>query len=150
MAHSAFWGRSPRALICKSGTADGLTELELTDDAARVNLPGTLWRMPTDEEWTALRSTTDFDWAWDATNLGRTVTPVGCTAWTDPTIFLPAAGAWDETILNAAGFYGCYEPSSLISSNPATAWAVIFSSSTLERVAYANRCYGQSVRPVME
>ena len=130
----------------ESGTADGRTVLESIDDAASVALGGA-WRMPTNEEWAVLVD--KFDWAWDATHKGRTVTVSGGTAWTDPTIFLPAAGYRYNAILSSAG-YGIYWSSSLYSGNPKEAFYVYFGSSDNEDRDFGIRHDGLSVRPVTE
>ena len=68
------------------GTVDNKTVLDPEEDAAHVNWGGS-WRMPTEEEWTELR--TNCTWTWTTQNgvNGRLVTgPNG------KSIFLPAAG----------------------------------------------------------
>lgn len=95
-----------------SGTADGRTVLEPEDDAASVHLGGN-WRMPTYEEWKALRFNTRYDWAWDGTVEGCIVTVKGGTAWSDPTIYLPAAGGRFSIVLDHAGSVGLYWSSTI-------------------------------------
>ena len=129
-------------------TADGLSQLELIDDAARANLPGTLWRMPTVEEWETLIGDKS-NWAWDATKLGRTVTVKGGTAWSDPTIFLPAAGYWfDNEIINN-GSSCSYWSSSLNTEDPRDGFREIITNSSFNR-SRGQRFTGQPVRPVTE
>ena len=66
------------------GTVDNKTVLDPEDDAAHVNWGGS-WRMPTDAEWTELR--TKCTWTWTSEVNGMLVTgPNG------KSIFLPAAG----------------------------------------------------------
>lgn len=132
----------------ESGTADGRTVLESIDDAASVVLGGA-WRMPTIEEWWVLIN--KFTWTWDDTKKGRTVTVSGGTAWTDPTIFLPAAGyrsgAGD---LKTAGTYGYYWSSSLSTDDPRYASCRYFSTFGEAGVNDYYRYLGLSVRPVTE
>ena len=50
------WGETSNKIIRelpKLYSADGLTELQIVDDAARVNMGG-LWRIPNEEQWTEL------------------------------------------------------------------------------------------------
>ena len=123
------------------GTVDNKTKLENSDDVARVKLGGK-WRMPTDAEWTELR--TKCTWTWTTQNgvYGRKVTgPNGNS------IFLPDAGGWDGTGLYGVGSYGLYWSSSLSTVNPSIACGVYFYSGEVYG-SYLNRCSGQSVRPV--
>ena len=123
------------------GTVDNKIVLDPEDDAAHVNWGGS-WRMPTDAEWTELR--TKCTWTWTTENglNGRRVTgPNG------KSIFLPAAGDRDGTDLEYAGFYGYYWSSSLYTGNPVLACLVYFSSGNVGR-DYFTRYYGRSVRPV--
>ena len=110
------------------------------DDAASVNWEGN-WRMPTDAEWTELR--TKCTWTWTTQNgvNGRLVTgPNGNS------IFLPAAGirSGKQLLYTSSGNYW----SSSLASFPDLAWAVDFYSSGVYRNDYYYRYYGQSIRPV--
>ena len=125
------------------GTVDNKTVLDPEDDAAHVNWGGS-WRMPTDAEWTELR--TQCTWTWTTQNgvNGRLVTgPNG------KSIFLPAAGFRDDAYLYYAGSYGVYWSSSLNTGRPNGAWYVYFLSDNVDRLGNG-RCSGQSVRPVSE
>ena len=126
---------------------DKKTVLDLTDDAARQNWGGT-WRMPTDAEWTALLNEDNFDWEWDDTRKGYTVTSK-ITGYTDNSIFLPAAGYRYGASLSNAGSGGYYWSSSLYTSSSIIARRVYFNSSFVGRGS-SYRYYGQSVRPVSE
>ena len=125
------------------GTVDNKTVLDLSDDAARANW-GVSWRMPTDAEWTELR--TQCVWTW--TTLGGK-NGYNVRGPNGNTIFLPAAGLRSGTSLNRAGSSGYYWSSSLNTVNPHYALRVYFYSSFVDRDSY-NRDYGQSVRPVSE
>ena len=125
------------------GTVDNKTVLDLEDDVAHVKLGGS-WRMPTDAEWTELR--TQCTWTWTTQNgvTGRLV-----TASNGNSIFLPAAGYWYVTGLYNAGFSGYYWSSSLYTDFPRNAWYVDFISDYVYRYLFT-RYSGQSVRPVSE
>ena len=125
------------------GEPDGKTVLDLEDDAAHVILGGN-WRMPTDEEWTELR--TKCTWTWTTQNgvNGRKV-----TAPNGNSIFLPAAGDRGNTYLYYVGSNGYYWSSSLNTDSPSRAYCLSFGSSTVD-CYYLNRYYGFTVRPVTE
>ena len=126
------------------GSVDNKTELDLSDDVARVNWGGA-WRMPTDAEWIELIN--NCTWTWTTQNgvYGRKVT----SKTNGNSIFLPAAGYRDNSDLDDAGSYGNYWSSSLNTGSPIYAWYMGFSSDSV--VDWDNsciRCYGKSVRPV--
>ena len=124
------------------GTIDNKTVLDPEDDAANVNW-GDTWRMPTDAEWTELR--TECTWTWTTQNgvNGKLVTgPNGNS------IFLPPAGYRYDTNLEYPGSDGYYWSSSLSDySDPAC--GVNFDSYVEYRNSYG-RFIGFSVRPVTE
>ena len=124
-----------------NGFTDNKTQLDLSDDAARVNWGGS-WRMPTDAEMTKLR--TECTWTWTTQNgvYGRKVTSKS----NGNSIFLPAAGCRLGSLLDRAGSYGYYWSSSLDTDDPYDAW--YFSSGTVYRLN-DNRYFGHSVRPVL-
>ena len=127
------------------GTVDDKTTLELADDAARANWGGS-WRMPTKAEQDELR--TECTWEWTTQNgvNGYKVTSKKA-GYTDKSIFLPAAGYRYDSLLGAAGNYGCYWSSSLITDDPSYACFLYFGSITVDW-NYTNRRHGLSVRPV--
>lgn len=126
-----------------SGSVDGKTTLELSDDAARANWGGT-WRMPTYDEISELN--TKCTWTWKTQNgvNGYLVTgPNGNS------IFLPAAGCRDAGSLDFAGSYGYYWSSSLGTSGVSSARGFGFDSG--RHGTYSDYRYdGESVRPVTE
>ena len=128
------------------GTVDNKTVLEPEDDVARVKLGGE-WRMPTDAEWTELR--TKCTWTWTTNYNGTGVKGQIVTATNGNSIFLPAAGYRRDTKLYDAGSYGYYWSSSLNTDKPSIAWYVCFYSGNVSRGSY-DRYYGLSVRPVSE
>ena len=142
-----------------SAPMDGKTVLDPEDDVAHVKWGGP-WRMPTDEEWTALRDNALYDWVWTDNYLingtvesgiaGRIVTrKAGTGPCSGNSIFLPAAGRRSGTSLSIAGSDGSYWSSSLYTGDSNGAWYLFFS------LGYAgtygvNRVHGFSVRPVTE
>ena len=125
------------------GNVDNNTVLDPEDDAASVNWGGS-WRMPTDADWTELR--TECTWTWTTRNgvNGRLVTGPNSNS-----IFLPAAGRRYSTSLDYTGSSGDYWSSSLNTDYPRYAWSVDFNSGTVDRDG-DGRCYGHSVRAVSE
>ena len=135
------------------GTVDNKTVLETGpngDDVASKKLGGK-WRMPTDEEWTALR--TNCTWTWTSnynnTGIAGRIVKSNVSGHTDKSIFLPAAGYRGATGLYGAGSSGYYWSSSLYTDFPYRAWLVNFDSGNVYR-SYADRFYGLSVRPVSD
>ena len=135
------------------GTVDNKTVLETGpngDDVASKKLGGK-WRMPTDEEWTALR--TNCTWTWTSnynnTGIAGRIVKSNVSGHTDKSIFLPAAGYRNVTGLYNAGSRGYYWSSSLYTVSPYYAWDVYFNSDNVG--GYNNYRYnGLSVRPVSE
>ena len=125
-----------------NGFTDGKTALDPEDDAAYVNLGGS-WRMPTDEEWTEVRE--NCTWTWTTQNgvNGRLV-----TGGNGNSIFIPAAGGWNDTSLRNVGSID-YSWSSSYVGAPRDAWYVCFNSGSVDwSVGY--RYYGFTVRPVCD
>ena len=129
------------------GTVDNKTQLELSDDAARANWGGS-WRMHTDAELTELRE--QCTWTWTTQNgvKGYKVTSKK-SGYTNKSIFLPAAGCRNGSLLDGAGSYGYYWSSSLCTGDPDYAWCVYFYSDKVSR-GYSSRVFGFSVRPVCQ
>ena len=128
-----------------NGFTDNKTVLDLEDDAARVNLGGT-WRIPTDAEWTELRE--NCTWTWTVQNgvKGSLVT----SKTNSNSIFLPAAGFWDDPRYYYEGEEdGYYWSSSLDTGGSSGAWGVHFSINYVSRYD-GHRFTGRSIRPVTE
>ena len=100
--------------------------------------------MPTDAEWTELR--TQCVWIW--TTLGGK-NGYNVRGPNGNTIVLPAAGYHLRTTRYNAFNDGYYWSSSLGTGYPFNALSVYFTSSTVYRYSI-NRFYGRSVRPVSE
>ncbi len=145
--------------------------LDLSDDAARVNMGGS-WRMPTKAEQDELR--TNCYWEWTDSYSGKGVkgyivykvksasdkgkvkyggsstATVGSYSLADPHIFLPAAWYRRGSDLSNAGYYGYYWSSSLWDRyGPMDAYYLYIGSGNVDRdINY--RYYGQPVRAVVE
>ena len=152
------------------GTVDNKYILDLSDDAARVNMGGS-WRMPTYDEQTELLDNCYWEWTdsysgkgvkgyivykvKSASDKGKkkysggSTTPVGSYSLSDPHIFLPAAGYRLRSGLDDAGNDGYYWSSSLDDFYPVYAYYLGFRSGSVYRSDYY-RCLGYSVRAVVE
>lgn len=123
-------------------TADGALAPE--HDAARVHWGGA-WRMPTEDELSALNS--NCDWSWTKRNGVNGYVVRGRGAYSSASIFLPAAGNGDGTSLSTAGWEGRFWSSVPSESNSKYAWYLYFSSD-YHYTSRGSRYYGHSVRPV--
>ncbi len=130
-----------------NGTVDNKTVLEASDDAAHKTLGGK-WRMPTDAEWTDLR--TKCTWTLVTDYNGTGVHGQLVTGTNGKNIFIPGAGYRTETYLDYASEFshGYYWSSSLKTDAPSLACGVSFVSSVLR--CWVRRVHGYSIRPVSE
>ena len=103
--------------------------------------------MPTDAEWTELR--TKCTWTWVTNYNGSGINGRLVKATNGNSIFLPAAGRLYDTLPSLAGSLGRYWSSSLNTDYPYNAWGVDFGSDYMYK-DYSGRSHGQSVRPVSE
>ena len=124
-------------------TGTGPSVLEADDDAARKNQKDK-WRMPAVEEMKELRE--KCSWAWSSRN-GQNGFLV--TAKNGNSIFLPAAGSCLSSDKPKPGKEGVYWTSSRYSAVPSRAWMLSFTASEA-KVTYSDRCYGHSVRAVLD
>ena len=131
------------------GTVDNKAVLEAMDDAASVALGGK-WRMPTYEEWKELLNTDNCSWTWatiDGINGYKVQSKK--SGYTDNWIFLPAAGYRNNDGFKYLGSSVGYWSSSLKSGHPGYAGCMGFYSNSVGS-GYNYRCFGLSVRPVLE
>ena len=131
------------------GTVDDKAVLESMDDAASVVLGGK-WRMPTYEEWKELLNTDNCSWTWatiDGINGYKVQSKK--SGYTDNWIFLPGAGYRNNDGFKYFGSSGGYWSSSLKSGHPGYAGCMGFYSNSVGS-GYNYRCFGLSVRPVLE
>ena len=122
---------------------DDINTLDFVDDAAYVNWGGS-WRMPTQEEFAGLLALDPEYTGWDGDNKGYRLTDANGNS-----IFLPAAGNGDGTVLNNAGVIGYYWSSSLDPDFPSYAFCFFFHRSGYF-ADHGNRYIGYSVRPLSE
>ena len=125
-----------------NGFTDNLTILLPEDDAATANW-GNDWRMPTEEEWKELYENTTSQWTTLNGENGRLF-----TAENGNSLFLPAAGSYDDMGLYYTNSRGHYWSSSLSSSKPSQACMSDFYSSEGSLYTSKYRYVGLSVRPV--
>lgn len=126
------------------GIVDNKTVLDLEDDIANVKL-GDNWRIPTEEDWAALRAMCT--WSWTTQN---GVNGMLVTATNGNSIFLPAAGFWSNSSLKLSGTRGYYWSSAICIEQTYNAWYLIFDSGDVVISGGMWRCFGHSVRPVTE
>ncbi len=124
-----------------NGFTDNLTTLLPEDDAATTNW-GSVWRMPTKEEWQELYNNTTCIWTTQDGVNGQLF-----TASNGNSLFLPAAGCRDDHSLDGAGSFGSYWSNLLGMDYPLHAWAFSFYSGDYDVLEYS-RHYGRSVRAV--
>lgn len=128
--------------LTKYNATDGLTQLELVDDAAYQS--DNTCRMPTKSEIQELIDNT--------TNTWETLNGVNGRRFTSKTngnsIFVPAAGNWDNGSDDIVGFYGSLWSSSLDESYPSRVWYLSFDSDYVFMSNYGYRYGGFTVRAV--
>ncbi len=135
--------------INKYNSSDNLTQLLSEDDAATVNW-GNGWRMPTKAEFDEIfdKDNCSWDWQTNYNNSGHSGYLITSKkdGYTANSIFLPTAGHIDGSTHYNIGNYTSYWSSSLCENNyPRNAYYL-----GLGEVTYGSRCYGRSVRPVVE
>lgn len=118
------------------------TTLPVDRDAARANWGGS-WVMPTVADFKELYN--ECTWTWTTMN-GKNGYKVSSKK-NSSYIFLPAAGFFGSSLINA-GSYGYYWSSSLHPSGTSDAYALNFGSSFVGPSDGNYRCNGRSVRPV--
>lgn len=112
-------------------------------DAARAGWGGT-WRIPDETAMNELIEECDWEWTTDHDINGFRITgPNGNS------IFLPAAGYMNGTLLDYAGDNGLYWGSTPFESNPIYSYGLGFLSS-YQGYGIDHRYYGYSIRPVTE
>ncbi len=126
------------------GRVDHKTVLDPADDVAKVKLGGS-WRMPSDTEWTELRTKCTWTWTTQSGVNGYRVT----SKINGNSIFLPVAGFRLNSDPYIVGISGYYWSSSLDTDSPYRACYVCFYFGEVGR-GYYYRFVGQSVRPVSE
>ena len=125
------------------GIVDNKTVLDPEDDAV-TQIMGSDWRMPTEAEWQELLNNTTNEWTQVNGVNGRKF-----TASNGNSIFIPAAGSCGDGSVDNVGYVGDVWSSSLSTSRPNSAWYLNFDSDYCIMVDFS-RCYGRSVRGVMD
>lgn len=133
----------------KYNSSDGLTELELEDDAAYVIL-GKDWRMPTHEEELELVN----ECSWESTTING-ISGYKITGPNGNSIFMPRGGIYDGTDyasdgtkLSDANNCGWYWSSTLNNVGSAYAQGLCFFPSLISNVCDHERSDGHNIRPV--
>ncbi|MCQ2342397.1 MAG: hypothetical protein MJZ75_02740 [Paludibacteraceae bacterium] len=137
---------------CKNssyGTVDKKTVLDPEDDAAHVNWGGN-WRMPTKAEQYELIKNCTWTWTSNYNSTGVKGYIVKSTK-NGNSIFLPASGYYDSSLLYGVGVCGDYWSSSLfdVGTSSFLAGSLRFISNEII-TNYYNRYYGNPVRAVCE
>ena len=132
---SGYWGGE--------GSPDNVFLLKPEDDVASLKLQDG-WRLPTREEFEALRSSCTWDWI-----VLEDVPGYMVIAANGSRIFLPASGLMRENGKGQHDTYGMYWASSLDVLTPSCAYALFFSSSSVN-VYSRNRYFGFTIRPVKD
>ena len=127
-----------------SGRVDNKRTLDYEDDAARAYRGGS-WRMPTDAEWTELRTKCTWTYTTQKGVKGYKVT----SNRNGNSIFLPAAGHRVNSDIYYENSYGYYWSSSLYANLPENGVTIDFTS-TLVHGSSCYRCCGLSIRPVCQ
>lgn len=126
---------------------DNKTTLDLSDDAAFMNLEGH-WRMPTREEWSELQ--TNCKWTWRQTINGHQGFEV--RGKNGNSIFLPAAGFYTGKKQMEIGEEGRYWSSTILNRYPGHAYVLLFYSNPkgdgVHKESNFLRCNGYTVRAV--
>jgi len=133
----------------KYNDTDGLTTLEISDDAARANMGGS-WRMPTTTELQNLGAAVNTVWTADYNGSG--VAGLVCTAkdGSGAQLFFPAVGYYSKGSVYFVGNVGFYWSSSLYSIDVIKAWNLSFDNGGNNWDNNYGRYYGCAVRGVAD
>ena len=127
-----------------SGYVDSTGSLVAKHDAATTCL-GASWRMPTDAEFEALVSNCDNEWVTRNGVSGCLVKGRG--AYSERSVFFPAAGIGEESTIFFSGSLGGYLSSTPYSEKASSVCFLSVSSFSFNR-GFNSRSNGWSVRPV--
>ena len=123
---------------------DNLTVLKPSDDAATVILKDG-WRMPTDEEFTELRT----NCSWTLTSINGVKGYLAESKKNKNAIFFPLAGVRvDRSKYTNSGHY--WSSSLRTDLYPQSAWSLSFDVYTSVERSSWDRCYGLTIRPVKQ
>lgn len=137
------WCSGSSTSLTKYNANDGLTQLELEDDAAHVNW-GSSWRIPTYEEWKELNQYT--------TKSNETISGIKGRRLTSKinsnSIFLPFGGYFDGNSYVSAGTFANYWASTLSITKAKAYIAFTSNSGAIVVNSTLNRCLTEAIRPV--
>lgn len=126
------------------GEVDNRYVLEAADDIASVAFGGK-WRMPTIDEWKEIKEKCTWEKKIDdGVFRGYTIS----NQKTGASIFLPAAGGWEEDEPHRTGTTGFYWASDLYETKSCYANVFFFNNGGLA-TSYGNRSFGLPVRAVL-
>ena len=129
----------------KYNDKDKLVNIELTDDAARVNI-GSNCSIPTKKQFTELIDNTTHKLVENYNNSG--VDGMLFTAKNGNTLFLPAAGFINNTSNDDISINGLYWASNIDPNDSYNAYNLFFEDDNLY-IMVGVRCYGLTVRGVL-
>ena len=139
---SSDYGRKLCGLLSKYTKLDGLSQLDICDDAARF-IWGGRWRMPTESEFEELISQCIWTWTELGGKKGYMI-----TGQNENSIFLPAAGYRPVISYVRPGPYGYYW-ASILDKEECLARHLFFKVQVFNLARYPRKS-GLSVRPVIE
>lgn len=124
------------------GSRDGISKLEMVDDPARSNW-GDGWRVPTENEFQELKDKCRWVWENNGAHSGYRIT----STINGKSIFLPAAGAMNGSILSTAGSSSFYWMSNLSKDYGHDAM-ILYANKSRAVIYVGGRFAGFSVRAV--
>ena len=139
------WCSGTSSSLTKYNSSDGLTQLELEDDAAYVNW-GSPWRTPTREEWKELNDYTNKSNETINGINGRRLTSKN----NSNSIFLPFGGYFNESTYIEGGLNANYWSSSLSSTKTKAYIAYTPNSGAIQYDLPLDRSATQAIRAVYD
>ena len=130
------------------GTIDNKTTLDIEDDAA-VQIMGSDWRMPTQDELQELADNTDNEWICNYNGTGVNGRKFTSKTDTSKYIFIPASGIRSNSSFLFQGSYGAVWSSSLNVDYSGYAWFLYIGSGNVVARLNISRSRGFMVRGVM-
>ena len=131
------------------GTIDNKTTLDIEDDAA-VQIMGSDWRMPTQDELQELADNTDNEWICNYNGTGVNGRKFTSKTDTSKYIFIPASGIRSNSSFLFQGSYGAVWSSSLNVDYSGYAWFLYIGSGNVVARLNISRSRGFMVRGVTE
>lgn len=136
--------------MSKYNSTDGLTELQLSDDAARVNM-GSAWRIPTTEEFQTLVTSTTSAWteSYEGSNVSGVI--LTSTDGSNKKLFFPASGLHNKGVFyKYEGSACCYWSNSLLNSDLSIAYNLASESGYVTWQDSSRRRIGMPIRGVAD